>query len=440
MDKLVRDRTAEQKAKAKRAAVQVDQDAPNPLEPYKKPMKCPGSMAPPGAHAWAHVVTEFDEDCATVKQEIEARARMDDGWKDPHNGGKYKLNGATNGNDIMVDHYTGNAPHFHDKAELVLVDSKDGGCTLYGCSDSQGISAADGSTNYCNIHNLYANEAKDKVEAVNTNLNYKEKMKTSQLGPMDTQTKACNTMKKAVKTSDDWDDDSGSGSGSGYDADTKKVKEEVKKSNPLEPYKAPMECPGSKAPPGAYAWSHVQTEFDESCDTVKKEIEAGARMDDGWKDPHNHGTYKLNSETSGNTIVTDHYTGNAPHFHDKQMIVLVDGSMRKFHRLVAAGILEEHVEFTKAGGCTLYGCSDSQGISAADGSTNYCNVHNLYANEKQDGVKPVHTDLNYHENMKTSQLGALDTDKRACNTKKKQSALLQRINRLVNHGPDAAVE
>merc|ERR1719336_3798496 len=121
MDKLVRDRTAEQKAKAKRDVVQVDQDAPNPLEPYKAPMKCPGSMAPPGAHAWAHVVTDFEEDCDTVKKEIEARARMDDGWKDPHNGGKYKLNKETDGNMIVTDHYTGNAPHFHDKQNIVLV-------------------------------------------------------------------------------------------------------------------------------------------------------------------------------------------------------------------------------------------------------------------------------------------------------------------------------
>eukprot|EP00497_Spongosphaera_streptacantha_P004382 TRINITY_DN5232_c0_g1_i1.p1 TRINITY_DN5232_c0_g1~~TRINITY_DN5232_c0_g1_i1.p1 ORF type:complete len:103 (+),score=26.88 TRINITY_DN5232_c0_g1_i1:42-311(+) len=41
-----------------------------------------------------------------------------------------------------------------------------------------------------------------------------------------------------------------------------------------------------------------------------------------------------------------------------------------------------------------------QGVSAADGSTNYCNIHNLYANESKDNVKPVNTDLTYKEKKK----------------------------------------
>merc|ERR1719433_1998799 len=163
-------------------------------------MKCPGSKAPDFAYAWSHVEVEFEEDCDTVKSEIEARAQMMDGWTDPHNGGKYELNKATNGNDIMTDHYTGNFPHFHDKQELVLVDSANGGCTLYGCSNSQGISAADGSTNYCNMHNLYANEQKDKTKPIHTDLTYKEKKKSSQLGPMDLDVRTCNTMKNVVRT------------------------------------------------------------------------------------------------------------------------------------------------------------------------------------------------------------------------------------------------
>jgi len=71
---------------------------------------------------------------------------------------------------------------------------------LYGCSDSQGISAADGSTNYCNLHNLYANEKKDKTKPIHTDLTYKEKKKSSQLGPMDLDVRTCNTMKKVVRT------------------------------------------------------------------------------------------------------------------------------------------------------------------------------------------------------------------------------------------------
>eukprot|EP00497_Spongosphaera_streptacantha_P003925 TRINITY_DN466_c0_g1_i1.p3 TRINITY_DN466_c0_g1~~TRINITY_DN466_c0_g1_i1.p3 ORF type:complete len:73 (+),score=18.26 TRINITY_DN466_c0_g1_i1:78-296(+) len=71
-------------------------------------------------------------------------------------------------------------------------------------------------------------------------------------------------------------------------------------------------------------------------------MEARAKMEDGWKDPHNGGKYQLNSKTSGNTVVTDHYTGNAPHFHDRQMLTLVDGSMRKWKYFVAKGLVDEN--------------------------------------------------------------------------------------------------
>merc|ERR1719471_1350011 len=92
--------------------------------------------------------------------------------------------------------------------------------------------------------------------------------------------------------------------------------------------------------------------------------------------------------------------------------------MMKFREMVRKGLIAEDAGFAAAGGCTVYACSDSQGISAADGSTNYCNVHNLYANEKKDKVKPVHTDLTYKETHKSSQLGVLDLDVRQCNTMK----------------------
>merc|ERR1719384_1368938 len=133
---------------------------------------------------------------------MEARANMQDGWKDPHNNGKYDIAKDSTSAVLAVDHYGGNFPHFHDKVNFVfearrrLLSEKAAGCTVYACSDSQGISAADGSTNYCNIRNLYANESQDKVPPVNTNLNYHEKSKKSQLGGLDLQKSACNTMKK----------------------------------------------------------------------------------------------------------------------------------------------------------------------------------------------------------------------------------------------------
>jgi len=388
-----------------------------PSEPFKAPMQCPGSNAPDFAYAWAHTETEFTDSCDTVKKEIEARAKMENGWKDPHNNGTYKLNSATNGNTIVVDHYGGNAPHFHDKQMIVLVNGSKskfekmvrdgflpedanlmeaGGCTAYGCSDSQGVSAADGSTNYCNLHNLYANESKDNVKPVHTNLNYNEKKKSSQLGALDTDKKQCNTMKTETEV--------------------------TAEGKPGEPFQAPMQCPGSKAPDFAYAWAHVVVDFQEDCGTVRKEMEARANMENGWKDPHRNGKYDIAKDSSQAVLVVDHFGGKAPHFHDKVDFVFESKRRRvemEHHHHHHSSSSSSSTPVQSSSGCTVYACSNSQGVSAADSSTNYCNIRNLYANEKQDGVPMVHTDLQYNERKKTSQLGALDLDKRQCNTMKK---------------------
>merc|ERR1719192_2793405 len=91
-----------------------------PGEPYQDPMQCPGSMAPDYAYAWAHVTVDFQEDCDTVRKEMEARANMEDGWKDPHNNGKYDVAKGTDSNKLVVDHFGGEAPHFHDKVDFVF--------------------------------------------------------------------------------------------------------------------------------------------------------------------------------------------------------------------------------------------------------------------------------------------------------------------------------
>merc|ERR1712154_646282 len=142
------------------------------------------------------------------------RANMEDGWKDPHNGGTYSMNSKSTDDMLVVDHYGGNFPHFHDRVDMVFESDRrrvemehtkhkkvkgSSGCRVYGCSNSQGVSAADSSANYCNIRNLYANEKDDKVPPVKTNLNYKEVSKSSQLGPMDLQKKMCNSLKTEKK-------------------------------------------------------------------------------------------------------------------------------------------------------------------------------------------------------------------------------------------------
>ena len=56
---------------------------------------------------------------------------------------------------------------------FVLTPSASGGCTLYGCSESQVTSYYDYSTNYCNLKDLYCNSA-DGCQIANSDLEYDE--------------------------------------------------------------------------------------------------------------------------------------------------------------------------------------------------------------------------------------------------------------------------
>merc|ERR1712078_730276 len=48
---------------------------------------------------------------------------------------------------------------YTDKQIFTFSDSADGTCEIQACSQSQGFSVMDFSTNYCDIHNLYCNDA-----------------------------------------------------------------------------------------------------------------------------------------------------------------------------------------------------------------------------------------------------------------------------------------
>lgn len=115
---------------------------------------CPGSHSP--IHAGANMNMQFTNSCAEVAEEIKARAQASAGeWKDPHNGGTYTLEKATD-DYIRVKRVTANKV-FTDRSDFKLSAGANGGCNVVGCSESQGISAADKGTNVCDMYNLFCN-------------------------------------------------------------------------------------------------------------------------------------------------------------------------------------------------------------------------------------------------------------------------------------------
>merc|ERR1712070_55398 len=107
------------------------------------------------------VTVEADATCDVVQAEIEARAGGGN-WVDPHNGGVYSVLSSSNGL-INTQRTTNPATSvggvvYTDKQTFELT-ATDGGCQIKGCSESQGSSVGDFSTNYCDMRNLYCGSA-----------------------------------------------------------------------------------------------------------------------------------------------------------------------------------------------------------------------------------------------------------------------------------------
>merc|ERR1711907_841440 len=120
---------------------------------------CPGSGSL--VRAWMEVTATASASCADVQAEIEARAGGN-GWVDPHNGGIYSVLGSSSG-VVNTQRTTNPATSvggqvYTDKQTFVLTD-QDGSCKIEACSESQGTSVGDFSTNYCDIRNLYCGSA-----------------------------------------------------------------------------------------------------------------------------------------------------------------------------------------------------------------------------------------------------------------------------------------
>ena len=141
-------------------------------QPFRRKMveesspACPGSPSP--RHAKCSLQIEFEQPCAEVQAEVVARLRGAKGWRCPKtHPGIYTLisasAGAVRGSRETGPGSTPPGPgksyidHFgFTFAERALGGS---GCTVQACSESQGPSGCDYSTNYCNVRNLYCNSA-----------------------------------------------------------------------------------------------------------------------------------------------------------------------------------------------------------------------------------------------------------------------------------------
>merc|ERR1712157_416063 len=113
----------------------------------------------------------------------------------------------------------------------------------------------------------------------------------------------------------------------------------------------------------------------------------GAGGQNGWVDPHNGGIYSVLSSEAG--VITTQRTTNPSTsvggqvYTDKQTFVLTD---------VGAS-------------CEIKACSESQGTSVGDFSTNYCDLRNLYCGSA-DGCSTVHNDFNTKESSHSGSIGA----------------------------------
>ncbi|KAJ1444357.1 hypothetical protein M885DRAFT_553148 [Pelagophyceae sp. CCMP2097] len=130
---------------------------------------CPGS--PSWVHAKATVTAKFPTaSCADVKAEMLARIHGEGGWVDPHNGGTYVVTADEAG--VLSTSRTTKNKQYTDKQTTTFAGTAQG-CTLQMCSESQVMSIADFSTNYCNLHVLFCG-SKDGCPVAAADLDYTE--------------------------------------------------------------------------------------------------------------------------------------------------------------------------------------------------------------------------------------------------------------------------
>jgi hypothetical protein len=116
---------------------------------------CPKSDS--SVHAGCEMEVTFKNSCESVRNEISSRINGQfQAWHDPHNNGTYTLTSSSE-SQISASRLTGDKK-YTDLMIFTFADSATG-CTMGACSESQVFSIGDGSTNYCNLHDLYCADA-----------------------------------------------------------------------------------------------------------------------------------------------------------------------------------------------------------------------------------------------------------------------------------------
>lgn len=165
-------------------------------------------------------------------------------------------------------------------------------------------------------------------------------------------------------------------------------------------------CPGS--PAEMHAGVIMAAVFEESCDVVEAELVARLFGTAGWVDPHNRGAYSLTSRSAG-MLRGQRVTGDGTNYTDKVVLQLSDLSQ-------GSGAWSVDPDLTASPhGCRLQGCSESQGRSYGDYSTNFCNIRNLYCGDADGCAEAEHGLTLRRETMCTLMQGASD-DVSQCTT------------------------
>ena len=155
---------------------------------------CPGT--PASMHAECRLTIDFPSaSCDRVRAEAEARMNAGPTF-DPHNGGTYSLLASTNTSVLLGQRLTGSgsATTYTDHFALTFSPTA-AGCSVTACSQSQGMSFYDYSTNYCNIHVLYCRGQDGCPSIAEPSFEYTETIDMCSAGSLSSTTRpsACRT-------------------------------------------------------------------------------------------------------------------------------------------------------------------------------------------------------------------------------------------------------
>merc|ERR1719433_1357842 len=255
---------------------------------------------------------------------------MENGWKDPHNRGRYTLL-AAEGNMIKIKRRTGNNRYTDVQTFSLMANGS--GCKVNACSESQGNSNNDAGTNMCDMGNLFCNSSTRNgnngvaCKPIKTDLQYTVPYLECGRYRGDGRYRQhnCQNYENTCLRQPSME--------------VEETEEEVVLAAPRDyrhdGFQKFATCPGAGA--RQHTMAQMTIEFESSCADVSAEIQARANMENGWKDPHNRGRYTLLA-AEGNMIKIKRRTGNNRYTDVQTFSLMANGS-----------------------GCKVNACSESQG-------------------------------------------------------------------------------